>query len=176
MKTSNQAGIPASTSDRSGWREQRRLRVLDLYHKGWQQKTIAEALGISRGYVSQLVKRVKDLPQEHRSAALKIIKRAGRKALFTSQHKRNIVALVDRGAAAFGLPGQVWTLRTLRQAIHKELGFWVGKSWLSETLRAEGYSCQKPVTQAKERNDKAVAGFKGGWSNLKKGHNATLQP
>ncbi len=183
MKTSNQAGAPASASDRSDWRQQRRLRVLDLYHKGWQQKTIAEALGISRGYVSQLIKRVKDLPPEHRPAALKIVKRTGRKAIFTSQHKRDIVALVERGAVAFGLPGQVWTLRTLRQVIHKELGFWVGKSWLSETLRAEGYSCQKPVTQAKERNDiigasrrKAVAGFKGGWSNLKKGHNEAAQP
>lgn len=173
MKNSKQASTPANRSD---WREQRRLRVLDLYHKNWQQKTIAEALGISRGYVSQLIKRVKNLPQEHRPAALRIVKRPGRKAIFTRQHKRDIVALVDRGAAAFGLPGQVWTLRTLRQVIHKELGFWVGKSWLSETLRAEGYSCQKPVTQAKERNDKAVAGFRGGWSNLKKGHNEAAQP
>jgi transposase len=167
VKTSKQAEQP----ERTDWREQRRLRVLDRYHDGWQQKTIAQALGISRGYVSQLVKRVKNLPQEHRPAALKIVKRAGRKPTFTSQHKRDIVALVDRGAAVFGLPGQVWTLRTLRQVIHKELGFWVGKSWLAEMLRAQGYSCQKPVTQAKERNDKAVAGFRGGWSNLKKGHN-----
>lgn len=166
MKTSNQA------SNQSDWREQRRLRVLDLYHKGWQQKTIAEALGISRGYVSQLVKRVKDLPEGERAGALKIVKRVGRKPTFTEQQKRDIVALVDRGAPAFGLPGQVWTLRALRQVTHKELGFWVGKSWLSEMLRAEGYSCQKPVTQARERNDKAVAGFKGGWSNLKKGHGA----
>ena len=166
MKTSNQA------SHSSDWREQRRLRVLDLYHKGWPQKTIAEALGISRGYVSQLVKRLKDLPQEERAAALKIQKRSGRKPTFTSQQRRDITALVDRGASEFGLPANVWTLRRLRQVIHRELGFWVGKSWLSEMLRAQGYSCQKPERVAKERNDRAVAGFKGGWSNLKKGHNA----
>ena len=160
-------------SDRSNrqvdWREERRLRVLELYQKGWQQKTIAEALGITKGYVSQLIKRVKDLPPEERAAALRIQNRAGRKPTFTQQQKRVIVALVEQGASAFGLPGQVWTLRTLRQIIHRELGFWVGKSWLSEMLRAQGYSCQKPERRAKERNARAVAGFKGGWSNLKKG-------
>ncbi len=157
-------------SNQVSWREERRLRVLDLYHKGWQQKTIAEALGITKGYVSQLVKRVKGLPQDERAAALKIVNWAGRKPTFTQEQKRQILALVDRGAASFGLPGQVWTLRTLRQIIHRELGFWVGKSWLSETLRAEGYRCQKPERQAKERNARAIAGFRGGWSNLKRGH------
>jgi transposase len=158
------------------WREERRLRVGQLYHKGWPQKTIAEALGISRGYVSQLVKRVKDLPEGERADALKIVNRAGRKPTFTDEHKRDILALVDRGAAAFALPGQVWTLRTLRQIIHQELGLWVGKSWLSKMLRAHGYSCQKPERQAKERNDKAVAGFKGGWSNLKRGRSEAARP
>ena len=169
-----------STSKQPGssvhWREQRRLRVLELYQKGWPQKTIAEALGITKGYVSQLVKRVKDLPQGERAGALKIVNRAGRKPTFTDEHKRDILALVDRGANTFGLPGQVWTLRTLRQVIHKELGFWVGKSWLSQMLRAEGYSCQKPERQAKERNSKAVAGFKGGWSNLKRGRTEAVRP
>ncbi len=65
---------PGSSVD---WREQRRLRVLELYQKGWPQKTIAEALGITKGYVSQLVKRVKDLPQDERAGALKIVNRAG---------------------------------------------------------------------------------------------------
>ncbi len=68
------------------------MRVLDLYHKDWQQKTIAEALGISKGYVSQLVKRIKDLPQEERGAALKIVKRAGRKVTSTSEQKGQILA------------------------------------------------------------------------------------
>ncbi len=89
------------------WREQRRLRVLDLYHKRWQQKQIAEALGISKGYVSQLVKRIKGLHEGERAAALQIINRAGCKPTLTSQQKRDIIALVDRGAASFGLPGQV---------------------------------------------------------------------
>ena len=97
------------------WREQRRLRVLDLYHRGSPQKSIAEALGITKGFVSQLVKRFKDLPPVERAGALKIVNRAVRKPTFTNEHKRDIIALVDRGASAFGLPGQVWTLRTLRQ-------------------------------------------------------------
>src|SRR5574341_498033 len=39
------------------WREMRRLRAWELKRKGWKQKAIAEALGVSEGAVSQWVKR-----------------------------------------------------------------------------------------------------------------------
>lgn len=157
------------------WREARRLRVLELYRKGWKQNTIAEALGISKGYVSQLVKRVKNLPDvAQQQAALKLGSKGGRKPTFTTEQRQQIVGLLEKGAASFCLPGEAWTLRTLRLIIHRELGFWVGKSWLAQMLGEAGYSCQKPQTIAKERNDKAVAGFRGGWHNLKKGHSHLL--
>jgi len=152
------------------WREARRLRVLELHRKGWPQKTIAEALGISRGYVSQLIKRVKDLPHDEQAQALKIHKRAGRKPTFSQAHKGRVVALVERGAVSLGLPGQVWTLKSLQKVVRQELGVRVGQTWLWETLHEKGYSCQTPERLAKEQNPRAVAGFKGGWSNLKKGH------
>ena len=162
-----------STAD---WRELRRLRVLELYRKGWQQKTIAEALGVTKGYVSQLVKRVKDLPEAQQAAALRIQNRAGRKPVFTEEDKRQVLAIVARGAQAYDLPGDFWTLARLRKIIRQELGLSVGQTWLWRVLREAGYSSQKPQTIAKERNDKAVAGFRGGWANLKKGQSRTGQP
>ncbi len=41
------------------WREGRRLRAWELHQQGWKQTTIAEALGVTQGAVSQWVKRGK---------------------------------------------------------------------------------------------------------------------
>lgn len=40
------------------WREARRLQAWELTKKGWAQSRIAEALGVSRGAVSQWIKAV----------------------------------------------------------------------------------------------------------------------
>lgn len=39
------------------WREARRLRAWKLKQKGWKQKDIAEALGVSKGAVSRASQR-----------------------------------------------------------------------------------------------------------------------
>jgi predicted transcriptional regulator len=42
------------------WREGRRLRAFELKQEGWSQQQIAEALGVSKGAVSQWMKRARD--------------------------------------------------------------------------------------------------------------------
>ena len=41
------------------WREGRRLRAFELKQQGWSQQRIAEALGVSKGAVSQWMKRAR---------------------------------------------------------------------------------------------------------------------
>src|SRR5215211_1970542 len=41
----------------SDWREGRRLRAWELQREGWKQQEIADALGVSKGAVSQWMKR-----------------------------------------------------------------------------------------------------------------------
>src|SRR5919106_6323215 len=43
----------------TNWREGRRFRAFELHQRGWKQKDIAEALGVSKGAVSQWVKRAR---------------------------------------------------------------------------------------------------------------------
>ena len=38
------------------WKEERRKRAWALYQTGWKQKDIAEALGVTKGAVSQWIK------------------------------------------------------------------------------------------------------------------------
>ncbi len=42
---------------KADWREERRMQAWKLKEQGWQQKEIAEALGVSEGAVSQWLKR-----------------------------------------------------------------------------------------------------------------------
>jgi len=50
----------------SDWKEWRRMRALSLKHEGWSQRTIAEALGVSRPAVSQwLAAAERDGPRMH---------------------------------------------------------------------------------------------------------------
>ena len=45
---------------KADWREERRKRAWDLKQHGWKQQTIAQALGVSEGAVSQWLKRGRD--------------------------------------------------------------------------------------------------------------------
>jgi transposase len=48
------------SSQATNWREGRRFRAFELHQKGWKQKDIAEALGVTKGTVSQWLKRAKE--------------------------------------------------------------------------------------------------------------------
>src|SRR3712207_6101633 len=48
--------LPQEATD---WREGRRLRAWELKQEGWKQQDIARALGVSKGAVSQWMKRAK---------------------------------------------------------------------------------------------------------------------
>jgi transposase len=44
----------------TNWKEARRLQAWQLKHKGWSQRQIAEALGVSAGAVSQWMTRARN--------------------------------------------------------------------------------------------------------------------
>jgi hypothetical protein len=66
------------SKEAADWREGRRLRAWELKQQGWAQQRIAEALGVSKGAVSQWTKRTRqgggpqalnaNPPLEHRHA------------------------------------------------------------------------------------------------------------
>ena len=48
------------SKEATDWREGRRLRAWELKKEAWSQQRIAEALGVSKGAVSQGMKRARD--------------------------------------------------------------------------------------------------------------------
>jgi transposase len=152
------------------WQTQKRLQAVRLYYnKQWQQKMIAEALGVTKGAISQWVKKVKDIPEEQWEQVLQVKKSTGRKPCLTNEQGKVLLILLEEGAEKCGFTGDFWTLSRLCQVTKRNIGVSIGTTGMYGFLQRSGYSCKKPQKIAKERNDTAVAGFKGGWSNLKKG-------
>src|SRR5574341_1510914 len=100
------------------WREVRRLRAWELKRKGWKQKAIAEALGVSEGAVSQWVKRAEAGGEE----ALYARRGGGPAARLSEDQLAGLPALLEKGAEHFGFRGDIWTRARVATLIEREFG------------------------------------------------------
>lgn len=87
--------------------EWRRLRAWSLWQQGWKQKDIAMALGITKGAVSQWIKRGKQVGLE----GLRQSKAKGAESRMSHEQRAQLSMFLLFGAEAFGYRGNVWTGR-----------------------------------------------------------------
>ena len=135
------------------WHEGRRWRAWELQRQGWTQNDIAVALGVTQGAVSRWLKRGREQGVE----ALRRHPPPGRPSKLTPEQRAKIPVLLARGAEAFGFGGQVWTTRRIAAVIQQELGVQYHPDHVSRLLRAIGWTPQKPVKRATQRNEPAIA-------------------
>ncbi len=77
--------------------------------------------------------------------------------------------LLLRGAVRCGYPTDLWTTRRVAELIRKRVGVDYHPNHLWRLLQALGWSCQKPATRARERNEVAIAHWKRyRWPHIKK--------
>ena len=111
------------SSQVANWREYRRFQAWELYQKGWKQKDIAEALGVTKGSISQWVKRAKAGGVE----SLRHRKPPGARPRLTPEQRAQIPGLLAQGAEAFGFRGDIWTqprvTEVIRRQFHYKLGY-----------------------------------------------------
>jgi transposase len=148
------------------WREERRLRAWALKAKGWSQQKIAEALGVTAGAVSQWMRRGREGGVE----ALKRRPRPGARPKLTAEQREQIPALLAQGAEAFGFRGDVWTAKRVATVIRREFGVRYHPNHVGKLLRAAGWSVQKPIERASQRNEAAIEAWRTErWPALKRG-------
>lgn len=96
----------------------------------------------------------------------------GNTSLLTEKQKKDVAQRILKGPKAAGYETELWTMgritsliRTTEKVNYKPRSVW-------HVLHALGFSCQKPVRRAKERNEKAILNWKQvEWPRLqKKGH------
>src|SRR5215208_6977314 len=105
------------SKEATDWREGRRLRAFELKQQGWSQQRIAEALGVSKGAVSQWMKRARD---GGGAEALKRRPAPGARPRLSEEQRAKVPELLERGAEAHGFRGDVWTCERVARVIRKE--------------------------------------------------------
>src|SRR5215204_4277730 len=98
------------------YEEGRRLRAWELYEQGWTQAAIARALGVTTGAVCQWVKRGRAGGRE----ALYHRQPAGRAPRLGDEQRRELLAILARGAEAYQFRGDVWTTRRVARVVERE--------------------------------------------------------
>jgi len=155
------------------WREARRIRAWELHQKGWQQKAIAEALGVTAGSVSQWLKRGREEGPE----ALRSRRGGGPKPRLSKEQWAELKAHLAKGAEHWGFRGDVWTQPRVAQLIKHEFGVSYHPSHVGRILKQIGWSRQKPITRASQRNEVAIERWRTEkWGELEKKPSAKDTP
>jgi transposase len=134
------------------WREGRRRRAWELHQLGWTQQRIAAALDCSQSSVSGWLKRA----QAAGVAALRTKPSPGPTPLLSAEQRAQIPALLAQGAEAHGWRGDVWTTRRVAKLIGDHFGVYYHPAHVSRLLRRIGWSVQKPITRAAQRDEAAI--------------------
>jgi transposase len=143
--------------------EQRRRKGMRMLARDVMQAEVARELGVSRQTVSNWEReRLADAQAWRR-------KPLGRPAALDARQKRALAARLQRGAIACGFPTELWTLQRIRALIERDFGvrFSTANVWL--LLRSLGFSSQRPVGRAIQRDEAAIRDWKQRrWPALKK--------
>lgn len=137
------------------WRERRRLRAFELYQQGWKQKDIADKLDVTQGAVSQWIKR----GQTEGPQALKKRTACGAPRKLSWVQRAKLPRLLWRGAQSFGFTSDVWTCARIAQVIEQEFGVGYHPDYVGTLLKSCGWSYQKPVCRAIQRDEAALAAW-----------------
>jgi len=156
------------------WREGRRFRAWELGCQRWRQKDIAaaptgvtgpSALGVTNGAVSQWLKRAREEGPE----ALRRRKAPGPSPRLTQEQRAELPRLLEQGAEAHGFRGALWTEGRIAQVIRQNFGVSYHPAHVGRILRACGWSLQKPVRRATQRDEQAIRTWREErWPQVKK--------
>src|SRR6266516_452548 len=150
---------------KADWREERRKRAWELKQQGWKQKDIAWALAVSEGAVSQWLKRGREGGVE----ALKAHPPKGVTPRLSQEQKAQIPHLLAKGAEAYGFRGDVWTANRVAEVIDRTFGVRYHRDHVGRMLREAGWSRQKPIERATQRDEQAIQDwYERRWPALKK--------
>jgi transposase len=119
---------------------------------GWRQRQIATALGVSEGAVSQWLAQARRAGPE----ALKQCPRSGRPPRLSPAQQAQVPALLRQGARAFGFRGDRWTRQRIAEVIRRAFGVRYHPAHISRLLDRWGWSRQKPMRRARQRDETAI--------------------
>src|ERR687885_2885564 len=116
----------------------------------------AAAVGLNRRFVGRWVKAA----AQSGGAALagrRRGRRPGEQKALSAGQEEGLRYLIARGCPdQYGLSFALWTRQAVRALIARESGVWLSLSVVGDYLRGWGFTAQRPVRRASERQDGAV--------------------
>ncbi len=129
-----------------------RRRCAELKEQGWKQFKIAQALGLTEGWVSRTLKKYR----QEGPAGLAWQKPAGPSCRLTDPQLAELLVELNKGAVAQGFSGEVWTRPRVNEVIKKLFGVSYDPSQIGRLLKKAGWSRQKPQKRARQQDGLAV--------------------
>lgn len=136
-----------------------------MFEQELSNAEIARQLKVSRPTISKW----HGLYEKSGIAGLKIGATGSGPKLDEEQWQKVVDALL-KGPGAHGFDTELWTLARIADVIEKTTGVRYNTNYVAELMGKIGWSCQKPETRAKERNEDAIRHWKEQtWPQIKKG-------
>jgi transposase len=155
------------TSKPNDWREYRRMRAYELKGQGYTQAQIAQILDVSEGAVSQWFSRVEEADGDQ--TVLRHRKPPGPASKLSLEQLAEIPKLLLKGASEYGFTGDIWTGSRVAWLIKFKYDVTYHPKHVCRLLKLLGWTPQKPVEKAVQRDEEAIARFKAQrWLELKK--------
>ena len=159
-------GNPAGVRRDFGALEKRRFEAVRLLEKSeLNQSEVARRLRVCRQTVSRWADELRTGGRE----ALRKAGRAGRKPELTEADHRRLEQLLLQGPERLGYETPLWTCTRVAHLIKDEFHITYHPGHVWKVLDGLGWSCQRPVGRARERNEEAIRRWRRAeWPAIKK--------
>ena len=151
-----------STTEMKEWR---RKQALQLKEQGYSYQEMSQSLGVTKGAISQWMKRVEQLGEE----GLVARPHRGSPAKLSEEQQRLLPEYVSHGAEAYGFRGEIWTNRRVAEVIEVEFGVKYHPATVTWWLKKLKWTPQQPVQCASQRDESEMTRWREQtWPKLKK--------
>lgn len=145
--------------------ERRRRRAIELLKDGAQPVEVARRIGVDR----RSVRRWWSAFRQRGSSGITARPAAGRPLKLDTRARHRLERRLLKGALAYGFHTDLWTCPRVAQVIEWEFGVRYHVDHLGRVLRSLGWTPQRPVRRARERDEEAIHGWvKREWPRIKK--------
>lgn len=133
-------------------RVERRRRAAKLFQKGYSQAEVARRCGVSK----EAARKWYGTWKRKGTKGLVTAQKPGPVSKLTEVKKKQVVDTLLKGPRAFGYHTDIWTLERVAAVIKRVARIRYHYRHVWRVLLSMGWSCQKPETRARERNEQAI--------------------
>lgn len=158
-------GNPAGVKRDFDALENRRFEAFRLLRKGLSEAEVAREVGVHRQSVNRWAQQI----EEHGRKGLKKAGRAGRKPRLSEAELKKLESKLKQGPQGLGYETNLWTLERVAKLIEQDFGVEYHPGHVGWLLGKLGWSCQRPMGRALQRDEPAIERWKKRrWPKLKK--------